>query len=805
MALVVNSNISSLNAQRQLLQSGADLDKASSRLASGLRINSAADDAAGLAISNRQTSQIRGLDQAIRNANDGISLIQTAEGALQESGNILQRMRELAVQSSNGIYTDTDRATLDAEVQQLVEELDRIAETTSFNGQNLLDGSLDNVDLQVGAEAGQTISFSIDATDTSSLGLGSTSADVSGDRITSDATTNIDDGAVEINGQGLSGVSNLNGAGAADTQLQDVIDDINTNISGVSATGFNVVEAETIGTGVLATGESLTITLAAVDNGADTTFTVSAGDSSTLDELVSEINEQTGGAVAASIDDSGKLVLSNDTGGAITIAATGGAADLATITGIADTGSDNTETFQGQIALSADDGSDITITKGGTGTDADLAALGFSEVQGAGQVLGGAVDSASQDDGLSANELTINGVTIAATAGADGESSLTEVVSNINDVSDETGVTASVVAEQSFSADVSQTLVELEGAAGPDVAALNGNDIVINGVTVGITATTAEEVASSINIESANTGVTAQIDEGGNLSLLSESPITLADGSAAITALDTAGGDFAVGTTLAAAASASTTGSISINGFDITGIDLSTLDTAVDDINAATASTGVTASIDDNGEFQLSANSTINVELGSTDGVTTALALGIATSTGGFVTDANDGLVASDTNSDGLNNKLVINPRIELDSANDQSISVEVTAEGATATGLKNQNTDLSSSVTGSALSNISVATQAGAQSAIDSIDTAIESISDTRSQLGAINNRLDFTVSNLGNISEKTSAARSQIVDADFAAESASLSRSQVLQQASQAMLAQANARPQQVLSLLQ
>ena len=118
MPLVINTNVAALNAQRQLVQSGNDMDTSMERLASGRRINTAADDAAGLAISNRQTSQIRGLDQAIRNANDGISLIQTAEGALDETTNILQRMRELAIQSANGIYSDVDRATLDAEVQQ---------------------------------------------------------------------------------------------------------------------------------------------------------------------------------------------------------------------------------------------------------------------------------------------------------------------------------------------------------------------------------------------------------------------------------------------------------------------------------------------------------------------------------------------------------------------------------------------------------------------------------------------------------------------------------------------------------------
>ena len=134
MALVINTNIASLNAQRQLNMAAGDMSSAMERLSSGRRINTAADDAAGLAITNRQTSQIRGLDQAVRNANDGISLIQTAEGALAETTNILQRMRELSIQSANGIYGDSDRATLDAEVQQLVAELDRIAETTSFNG-----------------------------------------------------------------------------------------------------------------------------------------------------------------------------------------------------------------------------------------------------------------------------------------------------------------------------------------------------------------------------------------------------------------------------------------------------------------------------------------------------------------------------------------------------------------------------------------------------------------------------------------------------------------------------------------------
>jgi flagellin len=163
MALTINTNVASLNAQRNLGKSQGALNNSMQRLSSGLRINGAKDDAAGLAISDRMTAQIRGLNQAARNANDGISLAQTAEGALQESTNILQRMRELAVQSANDTNSETDRTSLNEEVQQLKSELDRIAKTTEFNGKKLIDGTMSNATFQVGANEGtnETISFSI--------------------------------------------------------------------------------------------------------------------------------------------------------------------------------------------------------------------------------------------------------------------------------------------------------------------------------------------------------------------------------------------------------------------------------------------------------------------------------------------------------------------------------------------------------------------------------------------------------------------------------------------------------------------
>ncbi|VAX14258.1 Flagellin protein FlaB [hydrothermal vent metagenome] len=188
MPQVINTNILSLNSQRNLNKSQDALQVSLQRLSSGLRINSAKDDAAGLAISERFTSQIRGLNQAVRNANDGISLAQTAEGALSEAGNILQRVRELAVQSANATNSASDRQALQAEVGQLVSELDRISTATEFNGQKLLDGTFGAAVFQVGANANQTIQTTTSNFRTAQYGdyrvEGVASTGTSGERIT---------------------------------------------------------------------------------------------------------------------------------------------------------------------------------------------------------------------------------------------------------------------------------------------------------------------------------------------------------------------------------------------------------------------------------------------------------------------------------------------------------------------------------------------------------------------------------------------------------------------------------------------
>src|SRR4051812_35789702 len=191
MAQVINTNVLSLNAQRNLTTSQSSLATSLQRLSSGLRINSAKDDAAGLAISDRFTTQIRGLNQAVRNANDGISLSQTAESALGELTNNLQRIREIAVQSANASNSASDRSALDQEVQQRLSEIERIATQTSFNNQKVLDGTFGTATFQVGANVGETISVGLSTSmRTNSLGAFVNQASNYGATVTPSGVTN---------------------------------------------------------------------------------------------------------------------------------------------------------------------------------------------------------------------------------------------------------------------------------------------------------------------------------------------------------------------------------------------------------------------------------------------------------------------------------------------------------------------------------------------------------------------------------------------------------------------------------------
>jgi len=320
MAMTINTNIAALNAQRNLGRTQGALNQALQRLSSGLRINSAKDDAAGLAISDRMTVQIRGLNQAARNANDGISLAQTAEGALQESGNILQRIRELAVQSANDTNSSSDRANLQKEVAQLQSELNRISSQTSFNGQKILDGTFAAAKFHVGAFANESISISIGNASANTMGAEqavgvanidfAATADVSAlDAATETVRINGPDGAKDVTyTQGDSAfafATNVN-AVTGDTGITASAETTATLTAGVTGTVSLTLGAYTSGT---------------TEVGTPTTISGVVSDTGDLTELAKAINEKSASTLISAelSDDLSTITLRQDQGYSIGI------------------------------------------------------------------------------------------------------------------------------------------------------------------------------------------------------------------------------------------------------------------------------------------------------------------------------------------------------------------------------------------------------------------------------------------------------------------------------------------------------
>lgn len=271
MAAIINTNVASLNAQRNLSSSQSSMNTSLQRLSSGLRINSAKDDAAGLAISERFTAQIRGLDVASRNANDGISLAQTAEGALGEVTNNLQRIRELAVQSANASNSATDRAALQTEASQLLSEVDRVSNQTKFNGVSLIDGSFTSAVFQVGANAGETITVS-SLVDANTAALGSvTSASAQSSAVSGiSVLTAPVAGTLTINGTDIS--TQIGAAGTSQQRVGQVVDAINN-----SSTTTGVNAAFDASTGKIVLSSEADITVGGTDDGTATGFDGATG------------------------------------------------------------------------------------------------------------------------------------------------------------------------------------------------------------------------------------------------------------------------------------------------------------------------------------------------------------------------------------------------------------------------------------------------------------------------------------------------------------------------------------------------
>ncbi len=661
MPQIINTNIASLNAQRNLNTSQNQLATSLQRLSSGLRINSAKDDAAGLAISERFTAQIRGLNQAARNANDGISLSQTAEGALGEVGNNLQRIRELAVQSANATNSPGDRQALQAEVTQLMLEIDRVATSTQFNSVSLIDGSFTAKQFQVGANAGQTITVtSIGSARTRDLGLGA------------GATT----GTTPVAGTLATGNLTLNGFD---------VGTVGTRSASVIATAINANGSIT-GSGVTATAaNSVAGTFTAIPNSGSATAT---------------------GVVLTGTVASGDLSINGTSIAASSASAAALAANINAVqgtTGVTATAQTTTSNSLGAFT-----------TSGGTASDTYTLTVGGVSIYAALDTSATALTAAAlytQVTTTAAANLASAGITV---TGADGNSLIFRKADGTN-------------------------LVISESIGG---GATGGLSTTIAGGT--------QTYRASVNLSSTNT-----FTIGGN------SPT-----AAGLTA-GTVGpaGTYTLtvnGTALALNMAGGTYG---------TSIDATEVVAAVNN-NVTLQGLGITASLLNNSvTFRKTDGGNITLEETGAGGISATAGAGFADATA---------TVGSAVTHYGT---------ISLVSTGDLVIAGTLPTNAGFAAGT---------------YGGLSVSTVAGANAAISSIDTALTTINASRGDLGAFQNRFASVVTSLQTTSENLSASRSRIQDADFALETAMLTRGQILQQAGVAMLAQANALPNSVLALL-
>ncbi len=644
---VVNTNVKSLVAQDSLMKSGRSLSTSMERLSTGKRINSAKDDAAGLSISNRMDSQIRGLTMAVKNANDGISLMQTAEGALDEVTNSLQRMRELAVQAVNGTNNAQDRAALDAEVQQLKSEIDRTAKTTQFNSINLLDGSFKNKQLQIGDKAEQILKVGIAGAKVSDLGMGPSATGgnvfVGGrlgftDSSNTISTKFLSGGSLSlvVNGTVISAIkSNTSGANNTTLDINDITTAINNSRAGVTASAFNEATAANPGSGIIASTGSFSILVTATDTGAQVTVKVT--NTNSLQEVADKINAQGGAStVQARINDEGKLVLFNSSGANMTVTDATNANAIGTNQAI---GFKTGDKFRGMMKLESTTDNPVSI-----GVQGKLA--------NSGTVTDDTANTALRTLGL----VQIKAVRSGSVATASTASSET-------------------------STEVMKDAYTYQGAS--------------------ITSSTTQWIA----------------------------------------------------------------GEVKINGVDIYRSGQTTDSTAkkVNLINSFADQTGVFATYGSN------SSGSVSITLNSINNRPISVDTGNKTITSAYGGYASHGLVSVNVGDDYY--------------------------DGTKPTGAGGS---------GSSITGLNVLSASSATDAIKSIDNAIEQVSMSRADLGAFQNRLIATVNNLTNVVTNTEASKSRIMDTDYSKETTNLAKSQIIQQAATAMLAQANQAPQMVMSLL-
>ena len=863
MAQVINTNMGSMNAQRNLSKSQVSQQSAIQRLSSGLRINSAKDDAAGMSISERMTSQIKGLDQATRNANDGISLAQTAEGALGEMTNNLQRLRELAVQSANATNTTQDRASIQQEATQLIEELSKISSTTSFNGSKLLDGSFEKQNFQVGANAGQNISVSI----------GKMTVDKIGAATSAGASSIGDDNAITKGDLVINGITIRSSVAADDTASTD-----NASASAISkVAAINSHSAETnvvakvsnnVAAGsvqsVPATAGNGTMTI----NGVETANVgVGAGDVAVNRKSVIDAINAISGQTGVTAVDTGK----NETG--VDLVAADGRNIQVSFSGTLDsanTGVIKAGTYEGGFTLQSTNGKPITVSEGtGSITHAGMAqgtiAIGDGSVssvtRASDAALEGTVNVAAGADfaGVKSESFSVSvsggkavNVVMSGTyaTGAEYAAGLQTAINDalggdfatVNSVKSDTTTgeehlqimsserltfgTPTLSGGGASAAAGLSDLIATKVVGGPDQ--LRDGDLVLNGIAISAAKASDDTVSdtTSASASKASSGIAIA------------AAINAQSKQSGVTATTNATEVSSSGTSTAGTAGAA--GAVYINGhtfsMTLTGDAAKDRDLAVQNFNAIAAQTGVTAQ-DTGDSLKLTAADGRNISLvidtnAAANTATTVnggygLAAGFRASDIGLdASVAGDGVVETDVTAklNGIaSGAPTVTPlslsdthkalsadyaqtttsKVTLHAAGSFTVSAGINgSEELAKSGFKAGN--YGGSASGQHISDIDLTTVEGANKALTAIDNALSSVSTERSNLGAVQNRFTSTISNLQTSSDNLTSARSRIQDADFAAESAALSRAQVLQQAGTAMLAQANQTGQGVLSLL-
>ena len=827
MSLVVSTNVSSLTAQRALAYADSLQGEAMQRLSTGSKINSASDDAAGLAIAQRMTAQVNGLNMAVKNANDGISLTQSVEGALVEVADMLQRLRELSVQAANDTNTDIDRAAIQEEVNLLVAEISRVSSNTRFNNQLVLDGSFSNRQIQVGTEGGEEITITLDSTSANSLGAYEVTGDViaatggAGNGVKTNVTDDADD--IIINGNSVS------------RTIAVALGDSAKNV----AANVNAVSGET---GVSATAKTYAVLYN--EYASDQTYSLKINNVTTGDFVISSTN------VADAID---KInAISGSTG--VTASAT----------------SDN------KVRLYSNDGSDMTVENEKSLTNLRVKTLKHDGLTAQDQVSVNAIKTDASDLADSTTFFIRNASTGVNTSYATGtthnQHEYSTLINNaLGTVEGTAAVRVTSTAAASFSTGIyylkqestghvfklsvsnGNTAAEWQTALsnavryGGDFDAEAKNLTTNSDVTASLTGTKVQFVGDRLfgdfNIYSdatLNTNIADQTHanhkvgvEGTGIAVRTADGATNVDADFIAIAGDNAAGTTTVtmgGNTAAAAAvgTESAAGATLIEAQKITitsGGDDSGTTVLVEGTNAdgsvisETLTAGATATVTTLNRFKTvtavtmgaASAGTVTVgvqgtsntytykgarEFGDFD-ISTAASGGTVQTTSGTTGDADSKDLALAATAG--NDTATIQGTISLKS----SKLFSITQSSAELTANDNYFTTQASSL--NTVSNIDLRSQSGASLAIATLDGAIEKISSMRSDLGAIENRLDHTVNNLMNVAEQTEAARSRIQDADFASESAKLAKAQVLKQAGVGMLAQANASSQLVLQLLQ